>query len=186
MKTKEELIKIVNLITPGSGVLMLGRGHISHIVKMYYPLLCQYTAHSLLLCEGIMMLLSYTMVDFHLFYDGAVDIQIWALLTRSQCKASDTQVTVNACWPLVFFLICLQGLIWLIFLYSLLLKPLSGEDSQGKINQSILTLWVTQVSVGIQSITLDLLCNYALLNVGIQTCVFLTFFVIACVPTVWR
>ncbi|XP_078312326.1 uncharacterized protein LOC144619022 isoform X1 [Crassostrea virginica] len=61
-----------------------------------------------------------------------------------------------------------MGLIWLIFLYSLLLKPLSGEDSQGKINQSILTLWVTQVSVGIQSITLDLLCNYALLNVIID------------------
>ena len=53
----------------------------------------------------------------------------------------------------------------------MLLKLLSGEDSQGKINQSILTLWVN----GIQSITLDLLCNYALLNVGIQTCVFLTF-----------
>ena len=165
---------------------MLGHGHISHIVNMYYILLYQYTAHWLKLCLGIMMLLSYTMVDFHLFYDGAVDIQIWALLTRSQCKASDTQVTVKACWPLVFFLICLQGLIWLIFLYSLLLKPLSGEDSQGKINLSILTLWVTQVPVGIQSITLDLLCNYALLNVGIQTCVFLTFFVIACVPTVWR
>ena len=29
-----------------------------------------------------MMLLSYTMVDFQLYYDGAVDIQIWALLTR--------------------------------------------------------------------------------------------------------
>ena len=38
-----------------------------------------------------MMLLSYTMVDFPLFYDGAVDIQIRALLTRSQCKVSDTQ-----------------------------------------------------------------------------------------------
>ncbi|XP_078328324.1 uncharacterized protein LOC144623691 isoform X1 [Crassostrea virginica] len=50
----------------------------------------------------------------------------------------------------------------------LLLKPLSGEDSQGKINLSILTLWVTQVPVGIQSITLDLLCNYALLNVIID------------------
>ena len=43
------------------------------------------------------MLLSDTIVDFHLFYDGAVDIQIWALLTRSQCKVSDTQVTVKAC-----------------------------------------------------------------------------------------
>ena len=48
-----------------------------------------------------MMLLSDTIVDFHLFYVGAVDIQIWALLTRSQCKVSDTQVTVKACGPLV-------------------------------------------------------------------------------------
>ena len=47
------------------------------------------------------MLLSDTIVDFCLFYDGAVDIQIWALLTRSQCKVSDTQVTVKACGPLV-------------------------------------------------------------------------------------
>ena len=44
------------------------------------------------------------MVDFHLFYDGAVDIQKWALLTRSQCKVSDTQVTVKAHGPLVYYL----------------------------------------------------------------------------------
>ena len=49
-----------------------------------------------------MMLLSYTIVDFHLIYDWAVDIQIWTPLTRSQCKVSDTQVTVKACGPLVF------------------------------------------------------------------------------------
>ena len=49
------------------------------------------------------MLLSYTIIDFHLFYDGALDIQIWAPLTRSQCKVSDTQVTVKACGPLVVF-----------------------------------------------------------------------------------
>ena len=49
------------------------------------------------------MLLSYTIVDFHLFYDGAVEIQILAPLTRSQCKVSDTQVTVNACGPLVLY-----------------------------------------------------------------------------------
>ena len=47
------------------------------------------------------MLLSYTIVDFHLFYDGAVDIQICTLLTRRQCKGCDTQVTVKACGPLV-------------------------------------------------------------------------------------
>ena len=48
-----------------------------------------------------MMLFTYSIVDFHLFYDGAVDIQIWALLTRSRCKVSDTQVTFKVCWPLV-------------------------------------------------------------------------------------
>ena len=54
-----------------------------------------------------MMLLSYTIIDFHLFYDGAVDIQIWAPLTRSQCKFefSETQVTVKAYGPLVKYLI---------------------------------------------------------------------------------
>ena len=28
--------KIVNFMTPGAGVLVLGRGHISHRVKMHY------------------------------------------------------------------------------------------------------------------------------------------------------
>ena len=46
------------------------------------------------------MLFSYAIVDFHLFYDGAVDIQM-SPLTRSQCKVSDTQVTIKACGPLV-------------------------------------------------------------------------------------
>ena len=39
------------------------------------------------------MLLSYTIVDFYLLYIGAVDMQICALLTRIQCKVSDTQMT---------------------------------------------------------------------------------------------
>ena len=30
MSTKEGFTKFVNLMTPGAGVLMLGRGHISH------------------------------------------------------------------------------------------------------------------------------------------------------------
>ena len=33
---KEEFNKIVNFMTPGVGVLVLGRGHISHRVKMHY------------------------------------------------------------------------------------------------------------------------------------------------------
>ena len=36
MMTKEESTKIINFITYGAGVLVLGCGHISHIVKMHY------------------------------------------------------------------------------------------------------------------------------------------------------
>ena len=36
MLTKEGSIKIVSFMSPGSGVLVLGHGHISHIVKMHY------------------------------------------------------------------------------------------------------------------------------------------------------
>ena len=36
MMTKEGSTKILNFMTPGAGVLVLGRGHISHIVKMHY------------------------------------------------------------------------------------------------------------------------------------------------------
>ena len=36
MMTKEGSTKIVNFMTHRVGVLMLGRGHISHIVKMHY------------------------------------------------------------------------------------------------------------------------------------------------------
>ena len=35
MITKEGSTKIVNFMTPGAGVLVLGCGHISHIVKMH-------------------------------------------------------------------------------------------------------------------------------------------------------
>ena len=34
--TKEGSTKIVTFMTPWAGVLVLGRGHISHIVKMHY------------------------------------------------------------------------------------------------------------------------------------------------------
>ena len=36
MMTKEGSTQIVNFITPGTGVLVLGCGHINHIVKMHY------------------------------------------------------------------------------------------------------------------------------------------------------
>ena len=40
--------------------------------------------------------------DFYPFYDGPVDMRILAFLTRSQCRATDTQVTVKTRGPLVF------------------------------------------------------------------------------------
>ena len=36
MMTKEGYTKIVNFMTPGAGVLGLGRGHITCLVKMHY------------------------------------------------------------------------------------------------------------------------------------------------------
>ena len=36
MMTKEGSTKTVNFMTPGAGVLVLGCGHISYIVKMHY------------------------------------------------------------------------------------------------------------------------------------------------------
>ena len=39
----------------------------------------------------------------YLFYDGPVDLQIWALLTKSQCRVSDTQMNVKAGGPFVIW-----------------------------------------------------------------------------------
>ena len=38
MMTKEGSTKIVDFMTLGAGVRMLGHGHISHIVKLHYSL----------------------------------------------------------------------------------------------------------------------------------------------------
>ena len=46
------------------------------------------------------MMLSYTIFIFSYHYNGAVDMQLCVLLTRIQCKVSDTQVTVKASGPL--------------------------------------------------------------------------------------
>ena len=52
----------------------------------------QYKAYSLLFYVG-----GFLYAVGHLIYDGSVDMQI----SRCQCRVSDTQVTVNACRPLV-------------------------------------------------------------------------------------
>ena len=50
------------------------------------------------------MQFSTAIVDFNLFYDGSVEVQIRALLTRSPLGVSDTQVTVMACGPVHFLI----------------------------------------------------------------------------------
>ena len=50
------------------------------------------------------MMLSSAVVDFYVFYEGAVDTQRWGLLTRSQCIVSNTHMTVKAFGPLVIVL----------------------------------------------------------------------------------
>ena len=48
------------------------------------------TAHWFLLNSGVITQLSSAIVAIYLFYDGAVDIQIWDSLTGSQCKVSNS------------------------------------------------------------------------------------------------
>ena len=71
LMTKEGFTKIINFVTPEAGVLMLGRGHISHYSEYVCSTLSIYST-----LVAIMMLLSYTIVDFHLFFYETVDIQI--------------------------------------------------------------------------------------------------------------
>ena len=68
---------------------------------MHFVLLYQYIGHwhAIVLRDYNVAFLCHCWFSFITWW--AVDIQIWALLTRSQCKVSDTQVTVKACGPLV-------------------------------------------------------------------------------------
>ena len=49
MMTKEGSTKIINFMTPWAGVLMLGRGHISHIVNLHSTLSIKITLIAILL-----------------------------------------------------------------------------------------------------------------------------------------
>ena len=71
MMTKEGSTQIVNFMTPGTGVLMLRRGHISYLVHMYsiYSTLIDIVLRDY---DAAVLI----PVDFHLFYDRTVDIQI--------------------------------------------------------------------------------------------------------------
>ena len=72
MMTKEGSTKTVNFMTLGAGVLVLRRGHTSHYSE--YVVSSTPSIYSTLI--AIVLRDFYTILDFHLFYDGAVDIQI--------------------------------------------------------------------------------------------------------------
>ena len=85
------------------------RGHISHYSK--YVLSSTLSIYNTLIA---IVLRDYDvdyLFDHHLFYDGAVDIQRWTLLTRSQYNVYDTYVTVKALGPLVCFPVVLKALL---------------------------------------------------------------------------
>ena len=76
MMTKDGSTQFANFMTSGAGVMMLGRGHISHCSEYVLSSTLRIYSTLITIVLRIMMLLSYTMVDFHLFYDGTVDIQM--------------------------------------------------------------------------------------------------------------
>ena len=72
---------------------MLGRGYISHYSE--YALSSTLSIYITLIAIVLwnIMLFSHAIVDFHLFYDGAVDMQIWSLLTRRWLKLTEQDKT---------------------------------------------------------------------------------------------
>ena len=100
MNKKGSSKNIVNYITIRAGCLMLGRGYISHYSEyaLSSSLSIYITFIAIVLREFNAVFLCHC---WFLLYYGAADMQIWALLTRSQCRVSDTQVTVKALGPLV-------------------------------------------------------------------------------------
>ena len=92
--------KMYNIMTPRTGVLVPRRGHISHIVKMHNLLqhIDCYCFKGLRCCFPLPLL-----ILFIIWLDGAVDMYIWTLLTKSQFRVSDAQVTIKTCEPLVFY-----------------------------------------------------------------------------------
>ena len=78
MMSKEMSTKIVNLLIPGARVVVVGswrgegdkRGRVKITCMYNFDDVCQYKLH-----WAIMQLSSAT-IDFYLFYDGTVEIQI--------------------------------------------------------------------------------------------------------------
>ena len=99
MMTKEGCTSIVSLMTPPPP---RGRGCCARVLR---------GDKFLMICTLIVIVLTSYNAAFlchclFLFYDGHVDTKILALLTRNQCKVSDTLMTVRAHGPLVNSALC--------------------------------------------------------------------------------
>ena len=70
--SKEGSAKSVNIITIGTVGLTLGFGNISHYFEYAFIFYSMNIHH---IDKGNITVLSYAIIDFHLFYDGAADIQ---------------------------------------------------------------------------------------------------------------
>ena len=90
---------------PMLGFLCYGVAISVIIVNMHYLLLYQHTTHWLLLYERIIMLLSYAIVDFYLFHNGARLICINEPFWQYVNVVFHTQVTRKACWPRIIFVV---------------------------------------------------------------------------------
>ena len=76
--------------SPGAGILVC----VGAVLMIYTLIVIVLKAYYAALTSAI--------VDFYLFYDGHVDMQICALLRCSQCRVSGTQVTIKVHGPLSF------------------------------------------------------------------------------------
>ena len=128
MMTKKGLQKILD---PWDRVHVQGCGFISYISEfaLSSTLSIYNTLIAIVLHVRDYNAVFLCLVYFYSFYDGAVDMLIWAHLTRSQCGGSDTQLAVKAPGPLVCICIYLMT-IWT--LYGLLMKivPLPERERQ--------------------------------------------------------
>ena len=77
MMTKEGSTKIVNFLTPGAGVLVLGHGHTSYYRE--YALSSTLSMLNIEFCNILrdydVILHPFAIIEFYSFYDGAVDMQ---------------------------------------------------------------------------------------------------------------
>ena len=77
MMTKAGSTKIVNFMTSWAGVLMLEHDHISHFSEyVLSSTLSIYSTLTAIVLRDYDAAFPHTIVDFHFFYDGVVDIQI--------------------------------------------------------------------------------------------------------------